>query len=113
MELGHRARYTWSKTTSNVGIPATQLNSFPTVPANNLTLPDQGTFNGENVNQAFALGWTAHPINTVDTRVYYYWTKLENKSSDITFGNSPVAADRPRLREHSACGRIASSHGVA
>ena len=29
------ARYTWAKTTSNVNIPATQLNSFPTVAASN------------------------------------------------------------------------------
>ncbi|HXX82802.1 MAG TPA: MtrB/PioB family outer membrane beta-barrel protein [Casimicrobiaceae bacterium] len=84
------ARYTWSKTTDNVGIPMSQLNSFPTVAASNLTLPDTTTFNGENVNQSFALGWTAHPINTVDTRVFYYWTKLQNNSSDIVFGNTPT-----------------------
>jgi outer membrane protein OmpA-like peptidoglycan-associated protein len=96
------ARYTWSKTTSNVGIPTTQLNSFPSVPANNLTMPDQTTFNGENVNQAFALGWSAHPLNTVDTRVYYYWTKLQNNSSDIAFGNAPAAP----LPSGLSCGNV-------
>jgi outer membrane protein OmpA-like peptidoglycan-associated protein len=84
------ARYTWAKTTSNVSLATTQLNSNPTVPANNLTLPNQGTFNGENVNQSFALGWTAHPGNNVDTRVYYYWTKLQNNSSDIVYGDEPT-----------------------
>jgi len=84
------ARYTWAKTTSNVSLATSQLNSFPSVPANNLTYPSQGNFNGDNVNQSFALGWTAHPVNNVDTRVYYYWTKLQNNSSDIVFGNTPV-----------------------
>jgi OOP family OmpA-OmpF porin len=97
------ARYTWAKTTSNVNIPTTQLNSFPTVPANNLTLPDTGTFNGENVNQAFALSWTAHPVNNVDSRVFYYWTKLQNKSSDITFGNAPLVP----LPSGLGCGNVA------
>ena len=84
------ARYTWAQTTSNFGVPFSQLNSFPTVPANNLTLPSDSVFHGQNVNQSFALGWTAHPITDVDTRAYYYWTKRQNKSSDIEFGNAPT-----------------------
>jgi outer membrane protein OmpA-like peptidoglycan-associated protein len=84
------ARYTWAKTTSNVGIQSTQLNSFPTSAASNLTLPSENTFNGENINQSLALAWTAHPASNVDTRVYYYWTKLQNNSSDIVFGDAPT-----------------------
>ena len=84
------ARYTWAKTTSNVNLATSQLNSFPTDPASNVTLPNQGVFNGDDVNQAFALGWTAHPVSNVDTRVYYYWTKLQNKSTDVIFGNTPT-----------------------
>jgi len=83
------ARYTWSKTTSNADLPATQLNSA-TVPSQNLTFPDQSSFHGENVNQSFALGWTARPVTNVDTRVYYYWSKLQNKSDEITYGNYPT-----------------------
>ena len=97
------ARYTWAKTTSNVNIPLTQLNSFPTVAANNLTMPDTTVFNGENVNQSAALSWTAHPITNVDTRVYYYWTKLQNNSSDITFGNAPTQP----LPSGLGCGNVA------
>jgi len=62
------------------------------VAANNLTFPDQSSFHGENVNQSFALGWTARPVTSVETRAYYYWTKLQNKSDQITFGNYPVPA---------------------
>ena len=42
------------------------------------------------MNQSFALGWTANPMANVDSRVYYYWTKLENNSSEITYGNAPT-----------------------
>ena len=53
------ARYTWSKTTSDATLGQTALN---TGPAYNATLPEQNTFNGENVNQSFALAWTATPM---------------------------------------------------
>jgi outer membrane protein OmpA-like peptidoglycan-associated protein len=101
------ARYTWSKTTSNVDLATSQLNSFPAVPASNLTLPSQGTFNGDNVNQAFALGWTAHPISNVDTRVYYYWTKLQSKSDDIVYGNAPTLP----LPSGLGCGNVPPAAG--
>ena len=81
------ARYTWARTTSDTPIGLTALN---TGPAYNLTLPDENTFNGENVNQSFALAWTAIPVTNVDTRVYYYWTKLDNKSDAVQFGNAPT-----------------------
>jgi outer membrane protein OmpA-like peptidoglycan-associated protein len=101
------ARYTWAKTTSSVDIQQSQLNGFPLVPANNVTLPSENVFNGENVNQSFALGWTAHPVNNVDTRVYYYWTKLDNKSDDIVFGNQPVMP----LPGGLSCGDVAPPAG--
>ncbi len=30
------------------------------------------------------------PDRTVDTRVYYYWTKLQNNSDVVEFGNAPT-----------------------
>ena len=81
------ARYTWSKTTSDATLGQTALN---TGPAFNATLPDQSTFSGENINQSFALAWTATPMANLDSRVYYYWTKLDNKSDIIDYGNAPT-----------------------
>ncbi|MEO8751078.1 MAG: MtrB/PioB family outer membrane beta-barrel protein [Casimicrobiaceae bacterium] len=81
------ARYTWSKTTSDVGLAPFALNTGAVY---NATLADTGTFNGENVNQSFALAWTAAPVKNVDTRVYYNWTKLENNSTLVEFGNAPT-----------------------
>ena len=51
----------------------------------------EGNYNGENINQSFALAWTATPFANFDTRVYYYWTKLQNNSDLVEFGNAPTA----------------------
>ena len=47
----------------------------------NNTLPDSGNFNGEN-DQPVVRSWRGRltPATNVETRVYYYWTKLENNS---------------------------------
>ncbi len=82
------ARYTWAKTTSDFPLGLTALNSGGVY---NSTLPGENNFNGENINQSFALAWTATPFANFDTRVYYYWTKLQNKSDLVEFGNAPTA----------------------
>ncbi|MEO8345457.1 MAG: MtrB/PioB family outer membrane beta-barrel protein [Betaproteobacteria bacterium] len=81
------ARYTWSETKSSADLGQFALNSGPAYAP---TLPSENTFNGKNVNQAFALGWTAAPMTNVDTRVYYYWTKLANRSDVVEYGNAPA-----------------------
>jgi len=81
------ARYTWAKTTSDTPLALTALNTGGVY---NNTLPDSNNFNGEKINQSFALAWTATPFANFDTRVYYYWTKLQNNSEVIEFGNAPV-----------------------
>ena len=81
------ARYTWSKTTSEATLAQTALNTGPVYAP---TLPEHGSFNGENVNQSFALAWTAAPMANVDSRVYYYWTKQDGKSDIVDYGNAPT-----------------------
>lgn len=81
------ARYTWAKTTSDTPLALTALNTNG-VYSN--TLPDVTSFNGEHVNQSLALAWTATPATNFNTRAYYYWTKLENKSDLVEFGNAPT-----------------------
>ena len=81
------ARYTWAKTTSDTPLGLTALNTNGVY---NNTLPDTTNFNGENVNQSFQLAWTAIPAANWNTRVYYYWTKLDNKSDVVEFGNAPA-----------------------
>ena len=83
------ARYTWAKTESDSALAATALNST-TVPANNLTFPSSDTYNGEYINQSFALSWTANPMTAVDSRVYYYWTKMQNNSDLVEYGHAPT-----------------------
>jgi MtrB/PioB family decaheme-associated outer membrane protein len=81
------ARYTWAKTTSDVDLAAQQLSitTGTTVSAYLPTNPNVSTFNGEHVDQTFQLAWTAIPVANVDTRVYYFWTKKENNSTEVVF----------------------------
>ena len=81
------ARYTWAKTTSDVPLSTTALNTGAIYAP---TLPHESNFDGEHVNQSFALSWTAQPAAGWDTRVYYYWTKLQNNSTVVDFGNAPA-----------------------
>src|SRR4029078_9008849 len=93
------ARYTWAETKSDFGLAPLALNSGGNY---NATLPDENNFNGKNTNQSlalserydsngkntnqpFALSWTAVPMTNVDTRVYYYWSKLENGSDIVQY----------------------------
>jgi MtrB/PioB family decaheme-associated outer membrane protein len=81
------ARYTWAKTTSDIPLGTTALNTNGVY---NNTLPDEPNFNGENVNQSFQLAWTAMPATNFNTRVWYYWTKLQNKSDVVEYGDAPT-----------------------
>jgi outer membrane protein OmpA-like peptidoglycan-associated protein len=81
------ARYTWSKTTSETPLALTALDSGGVY---NATQPDQNNFNGEKINQSFQLAWTASPAKNWETRAYYFWTKLQNHSDLIQFGNAPA-----------------------
>ena len=58
------ARYTWAKTTSDTPLGLTALNTNGVY---NNTLPDETNFSGENVNQSFALAWTAMPAPNFNT----------------------------------------------
>jgi len=99
------ARYTWSKTTSDFGLAQNALNTGAIYAP---TLPQEGGFNGENINQSFALSWTAVPTTNVDTRVYYYWTKLENNSTIVEYGNAPTLP----LASGLGCGNLTGANGL-
>ncbi|MEO8675415.1 MAG: MtrB/PioB family outer membrane beta-barrel protein [Casimicrobiaceae bacterium] len=93
------ARYTYAKTTSDFPLGLTALNTGSVYAP---TLPDEANYKGENINQSFALAWTATPMAKFDTRVYYNWTKLQNKSDIIEFGNAPTAP----LASGLGCGNV-------
>jgi len=99
------ARYTWAKTTSDTPLGLTALNTNGVY---NNTLPDVPSFNGEHVNQSFALAWTATPATNFNTRVYYYWTKLQNKSDVVEYGNAPTTP----LASGLGCGNYTPASGI-
>ena len=99
------ARYTWAKTTSDTALAPFALNTGAVY---NATLPDASNFKGEHINQSFALAWTAQPVNKVDTRVYYNWTKLQNKSDLVEYGNAPTQPITSGL----GCGNYTPASGI-
>jgi hypothetical protein len=92
-------RYTWDETTSDVGIGQTVLNGtgasamLPVAPSTN-------TFNGNERRQTFTAGWTATPIEKLDTRLYLNWQKLDNEGTQVVF--CPTGA--------SSCGGAHENH---
>ena len=99
------ARYTWAKTTSDSSLAPYALNTGPTYAP---TLASEGSFKGENINQSFALAWTAQPANNVESRVYYYWTKLQNNSDLVEYGHSPTTP----LASGLGCGNYTPASGI-
>ncbi|HEY1326116.1 MAG TPA: MtrB/PioB family outer membrane beta-barrel protein [Casimicrobiaceae bacterium] len=82
------ARYTWSKTTNDTPIAQQALTVGEPGAGTGLfapTLPNQGTFNGDMVNQTLSLALNSTPVKNVDTKLYYNWYKLANNSSHIVF----------------------------
>ena len=75
------------------------------MPANNRTYPQEENYNGEYINQSFALSWTANPMANVDSRVYYYWTKMQNNSDLVEYGNQPTQP----LPSGLGCGTVGTS----
>ena len=89
------ARYTWSEGKSDAELAQTALNSA-TAPFFGPTLVNVNHFTGKIQNDTFALSLSSHPINTVDTRIYYNYYKRNNDSTDVIYpANSFVNCGGP------------------
>ena len=99
------ARYTWAKTTSDTSTRTVRAQR-PAAPSYNPTLPDTGTFNGENVNQSFALAWTATPVANVDIARLLL---LDEAAEQLR----PRSSTATRRRSHSRAGSAAAICVVA
>jgi MtrB/PioB family decaheme-associated outer membrane protein len=86
MESTLGARFTWSRQSSDVGMPTTMLSTGGANPATN---PSHAIFNGEIDRMTLGLALNSRPAEALDTKVYANWIKEENNSTDISF--SPAA----------------------
>jgi len=83
------ARYTWSEGKSDADLAQTALNgTSPTFFGP--TLPNVNHFTGKVDNQTFTLALASHPMQTVDTRVYYNYYKRNNDSTDVIYGATSI-----------------------
>jgi len=83
------ARYTWSEGKSGADLAQTALNGS----APNFfgpTDPNVNHFTGKVDNQTFTLALASHPIQTVDTRVYYNYYKRTNDSTQVIYDANSI-----------------------
>ena len=76
------ARYTHSTLKSDTTLQQTMLSTGATNPATN---PSEPSFHGEHKRDTLSLSYASRPTPALDTRVYWNYDKLKNKSTDITF----------------------------
>jgi MtrB/PioB family decaheme-associated outer membrane protein len=78
------ARYTWSEGKSDADLAQSALNSA-TAPFYGPTLVNTAHFTGKVQNDTFSVSLASHPINTVDSRIYYNYYKRSNDSTDVIY----------------------------
>ena len=78
------ARYTWSQGKSDADLAQTALNSA-TAPFYGPTNVNMSHFTGKIENQTLTASLASHPINTVDTRIYYNYYKRTNDSPEVIY----------------------------
>ena len=86
-------RFTYSKTSDDVPVLQNILSSVgaaPGTPANAATAANKTLFHGEVISKTASLSVTSHPLQALDTRLYWNWWRKDNNSTAVTF--NPVAA---------------------
>ncbi|NBR27492.1 MAG: hypothetical protein EBT83_03630 [Betaproteobacteria bacterium] len=63
----------------------------PGTPTNPSTVANQSLFKGDIVNKTASLSLTSHPLEALDTRLYWNWIRKDNNSTAVTF-SPPVAS---------------------
>ena len=92
-------RFTYQKLTSDVAVAGSILGASsavaPAAPANTgsfpATNPSSSGYSGELVKTTFGVSLSSHPMNALDTRLYYNYLKEDNNSSFLTFTPSTAA----------------------
>src|SRR6266567_120771 len=82
------ARYTWSQGKSDADLAQTALNFGPN--PFGPTLPNVNHFSGKVEDQTFTLTLASHPIQTVDTRLYYHYDKRANDSTEVIYSAASI-----------------------
>lgn len=79
-------RFTYSKLTSDVEMPLTQLSTGGATPATN---PSDGTFKGDVTKMTIGLALNSHPTQAASTKLYADYIKEENHSTEMSFSPAP------------------------
>ena len=80
-------RVTYSKLTNDVGVLQNMLNTGSTNPS---TGANTSGYSGNVINQSASLSLASHPLEKIDTRLYWNWNEKANKSTAISFFGAPA-----------------------
>jgi len=83
-------RLSISQATSSTPVAATVLNTGGVLRATN---PDHSTFNGEVVHKTGSLSLHSNWSRDLDSRVYWNWTRKDNRSTEVTFVAPPAGVN--------------------
>lgn len=84
-------RLTYSKLTNSVNVLTSVLDS--TAGAFIATSPNTGTFNGDIRNTTASLTLSSSPMDKLDTRAYWNWTRKENQSTQMVFSTANLGGN--------------------
>ena len=85
------ARYTWAETKSNTDLGQFALERRPPrLPSTTRRFRTKAASTARTPTSRSRCRGRRHRSTTVDTRVYYYWTKLANGSDVVEYGNAPT-----------------------
>jgi MtrB/PioB family decaheme-associated outer membrane protein len=83
-------RLTISQATSSAPVAATVLNTGGVFSATN---PDHSTFNGDVVHKTGSLSLHSNWSRDLDSRIYWNWTRKDNRSTEVTFVAPPAGVN--------------------
>ncbi|MEO8675417.1 MAG: MtrB/PioB family outer membrane beta-barrel protein [Casimicrobiaceae bacterium] len=88
------ARFTQSKLENSFGVTSTSLKPTGNTPTGQfippgvgylVTQPDASNFNGDIKTTTANIAWNASPMAQLDTRVYYDYYDLQNRSTNVSY----------------------------
>jgi MtrB/PioB family decaheme-associated outer membrane protein len=85
-------RFTYSRLTNDVAVQQTMLSTGATNPATN---PNETNFRGDLRKTTMGLSLVSHPLDRLDTKLYWNYLRDDNHSTDMTF--NPAVGSGLRL----------------
>ncbi len=89
-------RFTYSATENNVPVLGSILSNTGGLSGN--ANPNRSLFSGDVVHETASLSLNSHPLDRLDTKLYYNFNRKDNRSTQITFNPAAAPAANANLQ---------------